>query len=88
MRTLIASLQLLVQCRLLWYVGQGRVSWTRAGWAVGSACLGNLAVHGLGISGTRCHVGLTLGAALLGAIVPSLNVCCIAMPADLWQPWW
>ena len=88
MSILIASVQLLVQCRLLWYVGQDGVSWTRAGWAVGSACLGNLAARLLGISGTRCHVGLTLGAALLGAMVPSFDVWCMAMPADLAWPAW
>lgn len=88
MSIVIASVQLLVQCRFLWYVGQDGVSWTRAGWTVASACLGNLAARVLGISGTRCHVGLTLGAALLGAIVRPLDGCGIAMPADFLQPWW
>ena len=88
MRSLIASLQFLYQCCFFWYVGQAGVYWTRAGWAVGSACLANLAANFLGIGGTRSHIGLTISAVLLPMIVPSFGVCCIVMPADLWQPWW
>lgn len=88
MSIVIAGVQCLVQCRFLWSVGQDGVSWARAGWTVGTACLGDLAARVLGISGMRCRVGLTLGATLLGAIVRSLDGCGIAMPANLWQPWW
>jgi len=87
MRMLIANLQVLYQCRLLWYVGEGGVSWARVGLVLGSACLTHLAAYFLGISSAGGRFGLRIGAALVSMIVPLFGATCIAMAGGLMRQW-
>lgn len=88
MGMLMASLQVLYQCRLLWYAGHAGVSWARVGLVLGSACLANLAAYFLGISSVRGRFGLMIGTAQVSMMVPLLGTTCIAMAGGLARPWW
>ena len=67
MGMLIASLQVLYQCRFLWQIGDGGVPWARVGLVLGSVCLTNLAGYLLGFGSGRRPLGL--GDHLFGASV-------------------
>ena len=85
---LIANMQVLYQCRLLWYAGQGGVSWTGVALVLGSACLANLAAYFLGISSVHGRYGLMIGAALVSMIVPLFGTTCIAIAGGFVRLWW
>jgi len=88
MGILMASLQVLYQCRLFWCAGEGGVSRARVGLVLGSACLANLAVYFLGISSAHGCFRLMIGAVLVSVIVPLLGATCIAIAGGLMRPWW
>ena len=88
MGLLMASLQILYQCRFLWYIGEAGVPWVGVGLVLGSACLANLAAYFLGIRSAGGRFGLTIGTALVSAIVPLLGATCIALAGGLMRPWW
>ena len=85
---LIASLQVLYQCRLLWPVGDGGMPWARVGLVLGSACLAKLAECLLGLGRGRRPLSLVVGAVLGSAMVPLGSALCVALGCGFMRLWW
>ncbi|UCD49785.1 MAG: hypothetical protein JSW27_19915 [Phycisphaerales bacterium] len=85
---LIASLQVLYQCRFLWEIEEAGLPWMRVGLVLGSVALTNLAVYLLGLGSGRRPFGLLVGVVLASTIAPLLGALGIAMACGLLRLWW
>ena len=88
MGMLIASLQVLYQCRLLWEIGEASLPWLRVGLVLVSAVLVNLAVYLLGLGSGRCPLGLLIAVVLGSVMVSWLGALGVAMACGLLRLGW
>ena len=88
MGMLIASLQVLYQCRFLWEIGEAGLPWLRVGLVLGSVVLANLAVYLLGLGGGRRPLGLLIGVVLGSTLVPLLGALGLAAACGLMRLGW